>query len=135
MTFPTRVCSFGLLWKEGKLGVIQLESIHWPDHFHLIGGGVEFGETPMQALIREWEEEVAIKVLKATPFTNISALFDRKGVPGSPFHTVGMVYTIEEYELLPNSKSERELVWKSPKELQEAPCFPILDSLLCDLSL
>jgi len=132
MNVSTRICVFGLLWKDDMLGVIELKSVSWDGFLHLPGGGVEFGESPMQALMREWEEEVGIKIIQAVPFTNVSVCFNRTAEDGKhqSCHTIGMIYTIEKYETLSGDQVEYELLWKTAEQIQATPCMPILGSLV-----
>lgn len=41
------------------------------NHWQLPGGGMEFGETPKQTVIREMNEELGIKITKATLIPNL----------------------------------------------------------------
>jgi 8-oxo-dGTP diphosphatase len=55
-----RVC--GLCWKDGKLLMANHHISGNNDFWAPIGGGVEFGETAHQALVREFLEESSIHV-------------------------------------------------------------------------
>ena len=48
----------GVLLIEGKAVLVRNDKVEW----ELPGGRIEVGETPEQALEREYEEEVAVKV-------------------------------------------------------------------------
>ena len=48
----------GVLLIEGKAVLVRNDKVEW----ELPGGRIEVGETPQQALEREYEEEVAVKV-------------------------------------------------------------------------
>jgi 8-oxo-dGTP pyrophosphatase MutT (NUDIX family) len=53
-----------LVDRQGRV-LLGLRSPHkkaWPDHWDSIGGKVEAGEAPEQAMIREVKEEVAVDV-------------------------------------------------------------------------
>jgi 8-oxo-dGTP diphosphatase len=64
-TFPVRV--YGLCIADGK--VLVLEEIIRNEHiFKLPGGGIEFGESPLQGLKRELLEELGLKIRSAELF-------------------------------------------------------------------
>jgi len=42
----------------------NIQTIRYPDCWQLVGGGIEEGETPEQALIREVKEEVSIDLIQ-----------------------------------------------------------------------
>lgn len=56
MTYPVSVK--GVLLVDGKAVLVQNDRVEW----ELPGGRLEIGETPEQALEREFEEELAVKV-------------------------------------------------------------------------
>lgn len=62
----------------------------WQGHWTLPGGGVEFGENPEQAMIREIEEETGLHV-KATAIAGIDSHFN----PADNYHGVRIVYHVE----------------------------------------
>ncbi|WP_380166041.1 NUDIX hydrolase [Jannaschia sp. R86511] len=51
--------------------------------FHrLIGGGIEFGETAEQAVVREWQEELSATLLEVRLLGWVENLFTFDGAPG-----------------------------------------------------
>lgn len=56
MTFPVSIK--GVLLVDGKAVLVRNDRVEW----ELPGGRLEIGETPEQALEREFEEELAVKV-------------------------------------------------------------------------
>lgn len=51
--------------------------------FHrLIGGGIDFGETAEQAVVREWQEELATGLLDVRLLGWVENLFSFEGAPG-----------------------------------------------------
>ena len=53
--------------------------IWYPNHWGLFGGGIDPGETPEQALIRELDEELSFSCIGATLFTTFSFDFSQFG--------------------------------------------------------
>ena len=56
MTFPVSIK--GVLLVDGKAVLVRNERVEW----ELPGGRLEIGETPEQALEREFAEELAVKI-------------------------------------------------------------------------
>jgi ADP-ribose pyrophosphatase YjhB (NUDIX family) len=64
----TRVAAYGLLQRENKLLLCRLSQhvgLH-PGHWTLPGGGLDFGEDPEQAVVREFAEETGLAINVAT---------------------------------------------------------------------
>lgn len=61
-----RFSSYGLIAAEGSILLSLLNRGPNKGKWHLVGGGIEFGETPEEALHRELGEEAGI-LLETTP--------------------------------------------------------------------
>ncbi|WP_421952314.1 NUDIX domain-containing protein [Pelagibacterium sp.] len=63
----------GLLVRDGRilLGHRAAWKSNWPNHWDAIGGRLEPGETADRALIREVQEEIGVRVLKAAFLSDI----------------------------------------------------------------
>jgi ADP-ribose pyrophosphatase YjhB (NUDIX family) len=86
----TRIAAYGLLVESGKLLLCRLsESV--PLHagkWTLPGGGIEFGEPPEQAMVREFSEETGL-IVAVDSLAGIRSISDTKD---NKFHSIQIVY-------------------------------------------
>jgi 8-oxo-dGTP diphosphatase len=96
------------------------------------GGKVEAGERPEQALIRELDEELGIKVADAclAPLTFASHAYD-------DFHLLMPLYVCRRWEGIAMPREGQNLAWVRPNRLRDyemppadAPLIPHLMTLL-----
>jgi len=100
-----------LIQKDGK--VLACSRRNKPTEWGLPGGKIDPGETPLQAIIRELEEETTIKALDA------QAVFFRPVEP-NPLEVV--CYRISNWKGSPFSVENGVFVeWKYPIELIQGP--------------
>lgn len=90
----TRVGAYALLQENGRLLLCRIsrELPRWEGKWTLPGGGIEFGEDPQQAMVREVEEETGL-VVRATSIATVSSIVDRSGV--DDFHGIRIIYFAE----------------------------------------
>ena len=73
---------------------ILLQKCEKDNYYSLIGGRVKYGETTIEALIREIQEEIGIKVnKKETKLINVSENFFKYN--GKEFHELLFIYKIK----------------------------------------
>ncbi|MCM3779528.1 NUDIX domain-containing protein [Microbacterium hydrocarbonoxydans] len=87
-----RNIAVGLPVKQGH--VLALEGYDGSRDLHFlraIGGGIEFGETAVQALHREFMEELGVELDSAEPLGVFENIFTYKGEPG---HEVAHVFAL-----------------------------------------
>jgi 8-oxo-dGTP diphosphatase len=96
------------------------------------GGKFEPGETPEQALIRELEEELAVRTEAAclAPLTFASHAY-------ADFHLLMPLYICRKFDGIPASREGQTLKWVRARELRnypmpdaDAPLVPVLQDLL-----
>lgn len=61
------------------------------DFLRAIGGGIEFGETAVEALHREFMEELGVELDSAEPLGVFENIFTHKGEPG---HEIAHVFAV-----------------------------------------
>src|ERR1035437_5831658 len=102
--------------------------IPFPDHWDLIGGHVEEGETPEEALVREFKEELDIDLKEYTFYKKYECL------TGDAYENVKYIYSgkinlpIEEITLLEGVRAQ----YFSRAEIPSVKFANILKSILMD---
>lgn len=98
------------------------------DHYNLIGGRVQFGETTEEALVREIEEEIGVKV-KEPKLIHIAENFF--GWHGLQAHEIDFVFAIElskkyleKFSHFHILDQEEETVWVDKKDIRKYNCQP-----------
>ena len=83
------------------------------------GGKVENGETPEETLIRELEEELAIKTKIAclAPLTFASHSYET-------FHLLMPLYVCRRFEGIPRGAEGQAIKWVKPQALRDYPMPP-----------
>lgn len=89
------------------------------------GGKVENGETPEETLIRELEEELAIKTKIAclAPLTFASHSYET-------FHLLMPLYVCRRFEGIPRGAEGQAIKWVKPQALRDYPMPPADEPLI-----
>jgi 8-oxo-dGTP pyrophosphatase MutT (NUDIX family) len=91
----------------------------WPDHWDIIGGHVESGETLEEAMIREVREETG---MTPTSFRWLACLPERRpDVNGDGSHHIYVVTSWDGGEPSNISDEHSELRWFQPSDLADIP--------------
>ena len=87
----SRVSAYGLLLQNDKLLLCRLSQrvMKSAGHWTLPGGGLDFGETPEDAMVREFREETGL-IVKPGALVGIDTLCDE--VNGTQFHNLRIIY-------------------------------------------
>jgi len=120
----TRIAAYGLLQRDDKLLLCRLSQKVGanPGRWTLPGGGIDFGEDPENAVIREFKEETGL-VIKVNNLVAVNSMAD--SLPGwSPMHSIRIIYKVE--YVSGNLQYEQDgttdlCAWHSHKETQELP--------------
>lgn len=110
---PPVVVVGALLWRHGELllGLRRADRDSWPGCWDLVGGHLEPGETPEQALVREVEEETGVTALD---FHELATIALGAGDRSLTYH----VYLVTRWSGEPAMRGEEhdELRWFAPDQ-------------------
>jgi len=123
-----KVASHGLIQKDNKFLVIHRSSLndYKPNLWDLPGGTIEFGEHPIDALIREIDEETKTKVKVG----NLIFVYDF--VSGEKRHQFQMVFTCDYLsgEVILNPREHQDFKWVTLEEMEQLPKIAFLEELI-----
>ncbi|HVB51087.1 MAG TPA: NUDIX domain-containing protein [Acidimicrobiales bacterium] len=89
----TSVRAYGILEHEEKVLLVRSSSPQIrPPLWWLPGGGIDFGESPEQTLLREFKEETGLSVKDPLLHDVVSDV--RRRPNGDRIHTVRVLYTV-----------------------------------------
>ena len=113
--YRPRQGAYGILLRDGRIAVVQVGYTKFT--YDLPGGGIDEGETPEQALKREYLEETGLEVKVG----GLIAEFNHYMVhdDGTPYNNHARVYEVEFVAERPQAKVEddHELIWLPPLEV------------------
>ncbi|MBA3721080.1 MAG: NUDIX domain-containing protein [Parachlamydiaceae bacterium] len=108
----TRIGSYGIVIQNNNILLIKKQKGCYLGLLDLPGGGIEFDETPEDALKRELIEEVGLKIEKFTMFANFAHSCEVLKI-NDPFHFhhLGLIYKIDRWEHIENAIPEEIFGW------------------------
>ena len=114
--YPDRPAAFGIALREGRLAIARITLSDGAVVYDLPGGGIDPGEGPAQAMVREFGEEVGLKVEAETELTRADQYFNNP--EGAAVNVRGVFLTAAILADRPGLKIEddHELVWLDPVE-------------------
>jgi len=126
----TRLGTYGVSMKDGNILLIRQTNGPYAGKLDFPGGGIEFGESPEQALRREFLEEVAMEfdslqlIDNLTATINVPATMSRESYI---FFQVGMIYRIDGCRSAgEQAQQEFQPIWIDPKTLSKDQCSGLL---------
>ena len=91
--------AYGILIENNKILLIKKNSGPYDGLLDLPGGTIEFNEKPMEALKREFKEEVGINIIDCSLFDTDSVSFTwNYNEEVINVHHVGVFYKIDKYD-------------------------------------
>ncbi|HEX7887378.1 MAG TPA: NUDIX domain-containing protein [Phenylobacterium sp.] len=114
--YRDRPAAFGILEQAGKIALVRVEKPGYPAWHDLPGGAIDPGETPEQAVVREYGEETGLKVSVGQVFTAADQYF--VNTDGEAFDNLATFFTLRLQGHEPRLKIEDDhtLVWAEPHE-------------------
>lgn len=131
----TRMGVYGVILKQNHILLIEKKAGCYQGLLDLPGGGIEFGESPQEALKRELQEEVAIDATSIQLINSLSHLRDVLNVEDPfTFHHLGQIYHITSYSYLPHLIPEERFDWYSIRNLDLQNLTPFAQEVLKSLN-
>ncbi|CDZ79865.1 nucleoside triphosphate pyrophosphohydrolase [Candidatus Rubidus massiliensis] len=126
----TRLGVYGVSIKDGNILLVYQKKGPYAGKLDFPGGGIEFGESPEQALRREFVEEVAMDFNSLQLIENITTTVK---VPLSSsnqaytFFHIGMIYQVSGCRCIEkHTVGELNHVWTNPNTLAQDQCSSLL---------
>jgi 8-oxo-dGTP diphosphatase len=114
--YPDRPAAFGILVRGEEIALVEVTTPGKPLWRDLPGGGIDPGESPEEAVVREFGEETGLKVAPGETFLRADQFFingdgDRFNVRGV-FMTATLLGEDEHLKV----EDDHQLIWRTPLE-------------------
>ncbi len=115
LTYRPRTGAYGILLKDGRIACAQIGYSRFS--YDLPGGGVDPGETPEQAVRREYLEETGLEVTVGALVAEFNHYWIHED--GTPYNNHCLIYETALKAERPSAKTEadHELIWLPPLEV------------------
>lgn len=127
-THVSRMGVYGAIHEGDNMLLVQQKKGVHQGKFEFPGGGIEFGESPEQALHREFAEEIGMEFTDFFLINNLTAVTDVPQIGDwepITFYQIGMIYEVKGFKVIKDNP-ELDPVWKNTKTLTEKQCSPLL---------
>lgn len=141
MRQKTRVGAYGLLREGNELLLVQQALGPHAGKWGLPGGGIDFGEPPVEALVRELFEECALRIQGSD--LSLHTVLDGKSVWSDPgeepwdLHWVGVIFNLKQrtrlkskVKLTGDGESAAGARWFAADSYPEEGLSPLFEPLL-----
>ncbi len=104
----------------------------WPGTWWLPGGGINFGESPSQCLVRQFQEETGLLI---TPHTLDTVVSDITDLPdrSERIHSIRLLYTVHVQQGTVSSHGDETtdaVVWHDLADSAQLPLMPFVRDML-----
>ncbi|MCE5318075.1 MAG: GNAT family N-acetyltransferase [Parachlamydia sp.] len=121
----TRIGVHGVVRQNGKILLVEHASGPYKGKLGLPGGKIEYGESPEEALRREFQEEVCGSFGSFYPLGNFHATAT---IEDTQFQLLGLIYRVEDFSQGEGS-AELKHGWYDLKDLPRDQLTPFVDEL------
>ncbi|HEX2815292.1 MAG TPA: NUDIX domain-containing protein [Phenylobacterium sp.] len=113
---PDRPAAFVIVPRDGRIAVVRVTFPTGGGRLDLPGGGLDSGETPAQAAVRECGEEAGLRIAVGEPLTRADHYF--VNMEGETNNTRGTFFAATLLTEAPELKTEDDhaLEWMTPQE-------------------
>jgi 8-oxo-dGTP diphosphatase len=121
----SRYGAYGIVLEGTQILLTLKKSGPYTGLWDLLGGKIEFGETPEEALLRELQEEAALQTegFKLLTIATYNASYVRDGHQYL-FHHIGILYRVFTISPLPQCTPEEEIRWVELAKIDLATLTP-----------
>ena len=116
---PESYASVALIWNSDRTKLLAVSRKTDPNDLGLPGGKGEAGEDPLDAVVREVEEETGLEITEASYVYRRLDYANREEVEPS---LMAFCFLVTSYEGEPRQVEAGHVVWVDPARLLEEPC-------------
>lgn len=121
----TRIGAYAIAINQHEILLTEKDIGPYQGLLDLPGGGIEFGESPEDALRREFLEEVGMTFNTFQWQANLSHVRIVSNAPNSyHFHHLGHIYAVYDLNIQPGAIPEDRFAWHPWKELNNNTLTP-----------